>query len=96
MRGGAPGSPGRPVFPSASVFVGVRMERSEECRSTRKIAFGLRDGRLLRQRIEVIRGDIENLIKFSQRFRETTQGDIGKRVLGEQTKHCAGRAARLR
>ena len=33
---------------------------------------------------DVVRRDIENLIKLSQRFGETTKIDIGKRVLGEQ------------
>jgi hypothetical protein len=29
-------------------------------------------------------GDIENLIKFSHRFRKTAKAQIGKRVLGEE------------
>ena len=60
------------------------MERSQKRRSPRQVALGLRDSRLLHQRIQVVRYNIENLIKLSQRFRETTKADIGKRVLGEQ------------
>ena len=82
MQGGAPGSPGKLVFPSAGV-VGARMERSEERSSPRQIALGLCDSRLHRERIHVVRYDIENLIKLPQRFGEATKEDIGKRVLGE-------------
>ena len=60
------------------------MERSEECSRTRQIALGLADIRLCRECIHVVWRDIENLIKLSQRFGETTKVDIGKRVLGEQ------------
>ncbi len=42
------------------------------------------DSRLARQRIDVVWYDIENLVKFSQRFRETSKTGIRKRVLGEQ------------
>ena len=49
------------------------MERSEERRSTRQIALGLCDSRLEREGIHVVRRDIENLIKLSQRFGETTK-----------------------
>ena len=59
------------------------MERSEECRSPRQIALGLCNSRLVDEGIDVVRCDIENLIKLSQRFGETTKDDIGKRVLGE-------------
>ena len=44
------------------------MQRSEERSSTRQIALGLCDSRLIRERIHVVRYDIENLIKLSQRF----------------------------
>ena len=72
MQGGAPGSLGKLVFPTPGV-VGVRAERSEERRSTRQIALGLCDSRLYREGIHVVRCDIENLIKLSQRFGETTK-----------------------
>ena len=39
---------------------------------------------LLSKRVDVIRNDIEHLIKFPQRFRETTDDHVGLRVLGEQ------------
>ena len=38
---------------------------------------------LIDERIDVVRCNIENLIKLSQRFGETTKTDIGKRMLGE-------------
>jgi hypothetical protein len=59
------------------------MQRSEERSSTRQIAFGLCNNRLFGERIGVVRHDIENLIKFPQRFRETTEVDIGTRVVKE-------------
>ena len=37
-----------------------------------------------RQGIHVVRRNIENLVKLSQRFGETTKKHIRKRVLGEQ------------
>src|SRR5207249_11047074 len=64
--------------------VGSRVERSEERRGLRQIAFGLCNTRLFREGIDVVRRNIENLIKLSQRFRKTTECYIGKRVLGEQ------------
>ena len=60
------------------------MQRSEERSSPRQVAFGLCDSRLNRERIHVVRSNIENLIKLSQRFGKTTKIYIGKRVLGEQ------------
>ena len=60
------------------------MQRSKERRRTRQIAFSLCDIRLEREGIHVVRCNIENLVKLSQRFGETTKVDIGKRVLGEQ------------
>jgi TolB-like protein len=56
--------------------VGSRTERSEKRRSTRQIALGLCDSRLCRERIHVVRCYVKNLIKLSQRFGETTKGDI--------------------
>src|SRR4030095_9393207 len=60
------------------------MERSEKRGSPRQIPLGLRDRRLEREGIQVVRYNIENLIKLSQRFRETAKLHVGKRVLGEQ------------
>src|SRR5258707_6246083 len=60
------------------------MERSEERRRPRQIALGLCNSRLYREGIYVIRRNIENLIKLSQCFGETTKDVIGNRVLGEQ------------
>ena len=67
MQGGAPGSLGKLVFPTPGV-VGGRMQRSEERRGPRQVALGLCDSRLYREGIDVVRCDIENLIKLSQRF----------------------------
>ena len=47
------------------------MEWSEQCRGPRKVAFGLCDSSLSHERVHVVRCDIENLIKFSQRFGKT-------------------------
>ena len=53
--------------------VGVRMEWSKECRRTRQVALGLKGSGLVRECIRVVRCDIENLIKLSQCFWETTK-----------------------
>src|SRR5205823_7810542 len=55
-----------------------RVDRRKDRRGPRQIAFGLCDSSLFREGIEVIRCDIENLIKLSQRFGETTEHDIGQ------------------
>ena len=59
------------------------MQRRKDRRGTRQVALGLCDSRLYRQDIDIVRRNIENLIKLSQRFGETTEDEIGKRVLGE-------------
>src|SRR4029077_17518902 len=64
--------------------VGPWVERSEKRRRPRQVALSLCDSRLDCKSIYVVRCDIENLIKFSQCFGETTKVYIGKRVLGEQ------------
>ena len=64
--------------------VGGRAERSEERRGPRQIALGLCDSRHFRDAIHIVGCDIENLIKLSERFGETTKVDIGKRVLREE------------
>ena len=61
--------------------VGTRVERSEERRGTRWVALGLCDSRHCHHGVDVVWRDIENLIKLSQRFRETTKSDIGSRLL---------------
>src|SRR5438132_13853229 len=60
------------------------MERSEDRRCSWQIALGLCDNRLSRERVHVIRCDIENLIKFSQGFGKTTQHHIKKPLLAEK------------
>ena len=70
-------------FQSLSVLA-TRAEGSKERRGTRQIAFRLRDSRFGRQRIDVVRCDVKNLIKLSQRIGETTESDIGNRVLRAQ------------
>ena len=59
------------------------MQWSEERSSPRQIALGLCDTRLYYKSVQVVRCNVENLIKLSQRFRETTKTDIGIRVLGK-------------
>ena len=83
MQGGAPGSPGKLVFPTALVSsaLGRSGARSAAARGRSPSACAI--ARLYREGIHVVRYDIENLIKLSQRFGETTKSDIGKRVLGE-------------
>src|SRR6266446_298348 len=63
--------------------VGSRVEWSEERRGPWQVALGLCNSRLARERIEVVRCNIKNLIKLPQCFGETTQCDVGIRVLGE-------------
>ena len=57
------------------------MERSEKRRSPRQVALSLCDSRLYREGIDVVRCDIEDLIKLPQSFGETTKVDIGKGML---------------
>src|SRR5206468_684588 len=64
--------------------VSVRMQRSEEHSSTRQVALGLCDISLSRHDIDLVWGDIQNLIKLPQRFRKTTKAFVGNRVLSEQ------------
>ena len=63
--------------------VGGRVKRSEERRGPRQVALGLCDSRLYRESIDVVRCDIENLIKLSQRFGKTAKDHIGTCVLAE-------------
>ena len=60
------------------------MQRSEERRGSRQIAFGLCDTRLERNGTNVVWCDIKNLIKLPQCFREATKSHIRNRVLGEE------------
>src|ERR1044072_9485915 len=60
------------------------MERSGEWGSPRKIALRLCDARFLRKRIQVVRYNIEHLIKLSQRLGKTTHYHVGLGMLGEQ------------
>src|SRR6266550_7325909 len=60
------------------------MQRSQDRGSTRKVALGLCDHRLLYDRIDVVWRDIKNLLKLPQRFWEEAPVLVGKRVLGKQ------------
>ena len=84
MQGDAPGSLGKVVFPTPGVSSAGGWMRSEERRGTRQIALSLCDSRLCCEGIDVVRHNIENLIKLSQRLGETTKLDIAMRVLAEQ------------
>ena len=59
------------------------MKGCKEDRSTRQVALGLRDRRLYRERVHVVRRNIENLIELVQRFRKATESDIGLPMLSE-------------
>src|SRR4030095_5553187 len=59
------------------------MQRREKRGGSWQITLGLRDTRLLRKGIEVVRCNIEDLMKFSQCLGETTKVDVGKGVLGK-------------
>src|SRR5437868_4975159 len=59
------------------------MKISVRHRRSRQVALELRDGRLLRQGIHVVRYNIQNLINLLRRFWETTTVDIGSCVLTE-------------
>jgi hypothetical protein len=74
------------VRPHAAKAAGIsrRGQQREERSSARQVVLGLCNTRLFRQRIHVVRYDIENLIELSKDFGETTKTDIGIRVLGEQ------------
>src|SRR5205814_51893 len=53
-------------------------------RGSRQVALDLCDSRLFHEGIQVVRRNIENLIKLSQRFGETPKTEIGNRVLTEK------------
>lgn len=53
-------------------------------RGPRKVALGFGNSRLCRERIDVARCNIEDLIKLSQCFWETTKVDVGSRMLVDQ------------
>src|SRR6266478_8451400 len=59
------------------------MKRSEKRGGSWQITLGLHDSRLLRKGIDVVRCNIEDLIKLSQCLGKTTKVDIGKGVLGK-------------
>src|SRR5207249_1368859 len=60
------------------------MQWREERARAGKIALSLCNTGLLRKGVDVIRNNIEHLIKFLQRFLETTDYHVGLRVLGGQ------------
>src|SRR5262249_48681642 len=64
--------------------VGGRMQWREERTSTHQIALSLCNAGLLRKGVDVIRNNIEHMIKLSQRFRETTYYHVRLSMLGEQ------------
>src|SRR5262245_44927408 len=60
------------------------MEGSKEGARTWQVAFGLRDSCLETDDIDVVRHNIENFIKLSPPFGETTKDDVGNGVLGQE------------
>src|SRR5204863_8784381 len=60
------------------------MQRSEECGGPRQVPFDLCDNCFRHERVHVVRCDIENLVKFSQGFGETTWALVGLGVLAEK------------
>src|SRR6266498_2216875 len=60
------------------------MQRSEECGSPRKVALRLCNTRLLPNGVQVVRYNIEHLIKLSQRLGEATNYHVRLGVLSEQ------------
>jgi len=60
------------------------MQWSEERSSTRQIPLGLYDSRLIRKRIHIVRRDVKNFIKLSQRIGETAECGIRIRVIRKQ------------
>src|SRR5512133_1623154 len=60
------------------------MQCSEERRGILQVALRVCDSRLVHQDILVAWCNVENFIKLSQRFGETTTSDIGNRVLREE------------
>jgi hypothetical protein len=59
------------------------MQRGEECSSPRKVTLGLCNIRLNRERIHVVRRNIENLITLSQRLGEAPKYHAGLCVQGK-------------
>src|SRR5215468_82524 len=65
-------------------FIGRRTERTKYRSSCWQVADSLGDGRLLYQRIHIIRRDIENLIELLYRLGKTTKNNKRNRMLVEQ------------
>src|ERR1700757_4611242 len=63
---------------------GRRVEGREKRRSPRQVALSLSDPGLKCESILIVRCNIENLVKLSQRFGETAKLHIGDSVLGKQ------------
>ncbi len=59
--------------------IGVGIERSQERSSARQVAFRLCNSRLFRQGVDIVRRDVENLIKLPQRFWKAAKCGIVKR-----------------
>src|SRR6266513_1399177 len=57
--------------------------RGVDCQGARQIALRMCKSRIFREGIDVVRRDIENLIKFPQSVGETTKELIGKHMLTE-------------
>ena len=72
------------LYSQGNTVISVRMQRSEQCTSASEIAVGLRDKCLEREGLDVIWRNIQNLIKLSQRFGETSKQVIVYRVPAEQ------------
>src|SRR5207248_8362032 len=60
----------------SEVVVCVWTQRSEQRRGPRQVALGLSDTCFEGKRIDIVRCNIENLIKLSQRFGKTTKAVI--------------------
>ena len=60
------------------------MERSKQGRRSRQISFGLGNGRLEREGIDIIWRDLKNLIKLSQRIGKPAHCNVEKSMLGQE------------
>src|SRR4051812_1474619 len=65
-------------------LVGIWMQWRQKRRRPWKVAFHHGDAGLQRRRVEVVGRDIQDLIKFSLRFREATMEYVAKSALEKQ------------
>ena len=72
------------AYSPGNAIVGCRLERSKERRCPRQVALALGDARFVNNSSDIVRHNIENLIKLPSRFGEASKRDIACGALDKQ------------